>query len=170
MSNNNRIIIKKSRTTHDPTSGTIISETTTSSSSCESSSNTSNNEDSKNFASNSQLSSNSLNEVLPNGALSTIAIITSIISIVFSCLPFLNSFYITMCWLSYVFGGSSIILSVISLLRKNRYAFLSLIIAICATLLPIILAPEYASIAIVVAKSGSQGIIETINGIIDSIK
>ncbi|MBQ7853697.1 MAG: hypothetical protein IJ352_01565 [Muribaculaceae bacterium] len=170
MSNNNRIIVKKSWTTHDPISGATICETTTSSTSCESSSNTSNNNEPQESTSNSQLSSNSLNEVLPSGVLSTVAIITSIISIVFSCLPFLNSFYITTCWLSYVFGVSSIILSAISLLRKNRYAFLSLIIAICATLLPIILAPEYASIAIGIAKSGSLGIIETINDIINSFK
>lgn len=169
MSNNNRIVVKKSRTTHDPITGTTISETTTCSSTSESST-----KSDKGYSigtkSTEPTPSIPLNDAIPSSALIKIAITASIVSIVFSCLPFFNSFYITTCWLSYVFGGASVILSVISILRKCRHAFMSLIIGVCAIFLPIILAPEYASIAIGVAKSSSFGIVETIKELIDSFK
>ena len=171
MSKNKRIIVKKSRTTHDPLTGTIISETTTCSSSSESSSSIdSNKEYIDSSISTEHSSSNSLTEAIPSNALIKIAIVASIVSIIFACLPFINPLYITACWLSYVFGGVSVILSITSILRKCRYAFVSLIIGICTILFPIILAPEYASIALNVAKSSSFGLVETINELIDSIK
>ena len=173
MSNNNRIIVKKSRTTHDSATGSIISETTTYSSTSESSSSESSAKSNQKFSNDSgsieSTPNISLDEAIPSNALVKIAIVASIVSIVFSFLPFFNSFYIVTCWLSYVFGGGSIIFSIISILRKSRYAFVSLLIGICVTLLPLILAPEYASIALGVAKSSSFGIIETIKELIDSI-